>query len=84
MDIVVDISYVTITPLQRLRALCLIIYYITIFYHTSVPLLRYRVEVPADKQWGTVRENGTVTGMVGEVAKRRTYFAIDEITITGK
>lgn len=41
------------------------------------------MEVPADKQWGTVRENGTVTGMVGEVAKRRTHFAINEITITG-
>ncbi|KAK4313216.1 hypothetical protein Pmani_015393 [Petrolisthes manimaculis] len=42
----------------------------------------YRVEVPADGQWGGVQEDGTVTGMVGEVASRRAHFAIDEITIT--
>ncbi|KAK4313239.1 hypothetical protein Pmani_015416 [Petrolisthes manimaculis] len=42
----------------------------------------YRVEVPADKQWGVAREDGTVTGMVGEVASRRAHLAINELTIT--
>ncbi|KAK4313226.1 hypothetical protein Pmani_015403 [Petrolisthes manimaculis] len=42
----------------------------------------YRVEVPADQMWGTVKKDGTVTGMVGEVANRRAHLALDEITIT--
>ncbi|KAK4313235.1 hypothetical protein Pmani_015412 [Petrolisthes manimaculis] len=42
----------------------------------------YRVEVPSDGQWGGVQEDGTVTGMVGEVAARRAHLAINEITIT--
>ncbi|KAK4313223.1 hypothetical protein Pmani_015400 [Petrolisthes manimaculis] len=42
----------------------------------------YRVRVPDDKQWGTVQEDGTVTGMVGEVAARRANLAINAITIT--
>ncbi|KAK4313215.1 hypothetical protein Pmani_015392 [Petrolisthes manimaculis] len=42
----------------------------------------YRVQVPVDQQWGAVLENGTVTGMVGEVAVRRAHLAINEITIT--
>lgn len=46
--------------------------------------LRYKVEVPLDQQWGTVLENGTVTGMVGEAAAWRANFAINQITITGK
>ncbi|KAK4313233.1 hypothetical protein Pmani_015410 [Petrolisthes manimaculis] len=49
---------------------------------SSILNFTYRVEIPADKQWGTVREDGTVTGMVGEVAARRAHLAIDEITIT--
>lgn len=50
----------------------------------SAPRLRYRVEVPADQEWGIVKEDGTVTGMVGEVVARRAHLAINEITITGK
>lgn len=42
------------------------------------------MQVPEDEQWGAVLENGTVTGMVGEVAARRAHLAINEITITGK
>lgn len=42
------------------------------------------MEVPPDQQWGGVQEDGTVTGITGEIANRRAHFAIDEITITGK
>ncbi|KAK4313222.1 hypothetical protein Pmani_015399 [Petrolisthes manimaculis] len=42
----------------------------------------YRVQVPADLSWGNLQEDGTVTGIVGEVFARRAHFAIDEITIT--
>lgn len=42
------------------------------------------MEVPTDKQWGVALEDGTVTGMVGEVAARRAHLAINELTITGK
>lgn len=42
------------------------------------------MQVPEDEQWGAVLKDGTVTGMVGEVAARRAHFAINEITITGK
>lgn len=52
--------------------------------YTLLPRLRYRVKVPDDKNWGTVHEDGTVTGMVGEVASRRAHLAITLITITGK
>lgn len=41
------------------------------------------MEVPADRKWGVVRDDGTVTGMVGEVHYRRAHLAINEITITG-
>ncbi|KAK4311516.1 hypothetical protein Pmani_016984 [Petrolisthes manimaculis] len=42
----------------------------------------YRVVEPMDRRWGVVLEDGTVTGMVGEVANRRAHFAMNEITIT--
>lgn len=42
------------------------------------------MKVPDDNNWGTVYEDGTVTGMVGEVASRRAHLAITQITITGK
>ena len=38
---------------------------------------------PADGQWGGVEEDGTVTGMIGMVARREADFAIDEITVNG-
>ncbi|KAK4313217.1 hypothetical protein Pmani_015394 [Petrolisthes manimaculis] len=49
---------------------------------TTAPRHRYRVQVPDDRKWGNVLEDGTVTGMVGEVFDRRAHFAIDEISIT--
>ncbi|KAK4313220.1 hypothetical protein Pmani_015397 [Petrolisthes manimaculis] len=49
---------------------------------TTAPRHRYRVQVPADLSWGNLQEDGTVTGIVGEVFARRAHFAIDEITIT--
>lgn len=42
------------------------------------------MEIPADQQWGTVQKDGSVSGMVGEVAARRAHLAIDEFTITGR
>ncbi|KAK4313229.1 hypothetical protein Pmani_015406 [Petrolisthes manimaculis] len=42
----------------------------------------YRVMVPADRKWGVVQEDGTVTGMVGDVHYRRAHLAVNEITIT--
>ncbi|KAK4322295.1 hypothetical protein Pmani_006938, partial [Petrolisthes manimaculis] len=43
----------------------------------------YQVQVPADHQWGAVLEDGTVTGMVGEVVARRAHFTINQLSITG-
>lgn len=40
--------------------------------------------VPADNQWGIVKEDGTATGMVGEVAARRAHLAVNYIGITGE
>ncbi len=36
-----------------------------------------------DGQWGEVFPNGSVTGMIGVVARREADFAVNEITITG-
>ncbi|XP_066984769.1 glutamate receptor-like [Macrobrachium rosenbergii] len=43
----------------------------------------YRVVTPDDGGWGGPLPNGTVTGMIGMVARRETHFAITDITITG-
>ncbi|XP_069995050.1 probable glutamate receptor [Penaeus vannamei] len=43
----------------------------------------YELLLAEDGQWGGVLPNGTVTGMVGMVARREVHFAINEITITG-
>ncbi|KAK4313243.1 hypothetical protein Pmani_015420 [Petrolisthes manimaculis] len=51
-------------------------------HNTSLMHLSYRVEVPSDQQWGGVQNDGSVTGMVGEVAARRAHLSINEITIT--
>ncbi|KAK4313236.1 hypothetical protein Pmani_015413 [Petrolisthes manimaculis] len=42
----------------------------------------YRVEVPPDQQWGGVQKDGTVTGIIREIATRGAHLAIDELTIT--
>ncbi|KAK4314826.1 hypothetical protein Pmani_013912 [Petrolisthes manimaculis] len=44
----------------------------------------YEVRRPSDGQWGNPLDNGTITGMIGEVAKRVAHLAICEITITRK
>ncbi|XP_068228807.1 glutamate receptor ionotropic, delta-2-like [Palaemon carinicauda] len=42
----------------------------------------YRVVTPDDGGWGGPLPNGTVTGMIGMVARREAHFAITDITIT--
>ncbi|XP_066976057.1 glutamate receptor ionotropic, delta-1-like [Macrobrachium rosenbergii] len=42
----------------------------------------YRVMKPADGKWGGPLPDGTITGMIGEVARRNAHIAICEITIT--
>lgn len=39
---------------------------------------------PGDGQWGAVLEDGTVTGMVGMVARHEAHMAITAITATGR
>ena len=39
---------------------------------------------PKDGQWGAILPNGTVTGMIGMVARHEADMAIDEITVTRK
>ena len=34
--------------------------------------------------WGVPKPDGTVTGMIGMVARREVHYAIDEITILGE
>ncbi|XP_042857157.1 glutamate receptor ionotropic, delta-2-like [Penaeus japonicus] len=43
----------------------------------------YKLLLEPDEGWGGPQPDGTVTGMIGMVARRETDFAIDEITITG-
>ncbi|XP_063591946.1 glutamate receptor ionotropic, delta-2-like [Penaeus indicus] len=43
----------------------------------------YRVVSPADGKWGGPQPDGTVTGIIGLVARREADIAICEITITG-
>ncbi|XP_076045830.1 uncharacterized protein LOC143028076 [Oratosquilla oratoria] len=42
----------------------------------------YVIVQPDDGQWGSLRPDGSVSGMVGAVARHETHMAIDEITIT--
>ncbi|XP_068229256.1 glutamate receptor ionotropic, delta-1-like [Palaemon carinicauda] len=42
----------------------------------------YRVMKPADGKWGGPLPDGTITGMIGEVARRNAHIAICEITVT--
>ncbi|XP_076069237.1 putative glutamate receptor [Oratosquilla oratoria] len=44
----------------------------------------YQLTTPLDGQWGIVRPNGLVTGMIGMLVSREAHMAINEITITGK
>ncbi|XP_076045735.1 glutamate receptor ionotropic, delta-1-like [Oratosquilla oratoria] len=43
----------------------------------------YSLTTPADGQWGVPLGNGSISGMIGQVARHEVDFAIDEITITG-
>ncbi|XP_068246676.1 glutamate receptor ionotropic, delta-2-like [Palaemon carinicauda] len=42
----------------------------------------YRVMRPADGQWGNPLPNGTITGMIGMVARREADFAVCFISVT--
>ncbi|XP_071542916.1 glutamate receptor ionotropic, delta-2-like, partial [Panulirus ornatus] len=42
----------------------------------------YRTVVPEDRAWGGPREDGSVTGLIGMVARHEAQVAICEITIT--
>ncbi|XP_068229755.1 uncharacterized protein [Palaemon carinicauda] len=42
----------------------------------------YQVEVPPDRAWGGPQKDGSVTGLIGVVARQESHFAICEITIT--
>lgn len=42
----------------------------------------YQLVLAEDRQWGGVQENGSVTGMIGLVARHQANLAINEITIT--
>ncbi|KAK4319070.1 hypothetical protein Pmani_009964 [Petrolisthes manimaculis] len=44
----------------------------------------YKVRRPSDGQWGNLLDNGTITGMIGDVANRVAHLAISQITITRK
>ncbi|KAF2350703.1 Ionotropic glutamate receptor L-glutamate and glycine-binding domain, partial [Trinorchestia longiramus] len=46
--------------------------------------MNFSVEVvsPSDGQWGSPLSDGSVTGMIGMVARQEAHMAIDEITIT--
>ncbi|XP_063590199.1 glutamate receptor ionotropic, delta-1-like [Penaeus indicus] len=43
----------------------------------------YRLTEPEDRQWGGPQPDGSVTGMIGQVARHEAHLAINEITITG-
>ncbi|KAG7167501.1 Glutamate receptor ionotropic, delta-1-like 22 [Homarus americanus] len=43
----------------------------------------YELVDTLDGQWGGVMDNGTVTGMIGLVARHEAHLAINEITISG-
>lgn len=45
---------------------------------------RYEVVLEAGGQWGGPQADGSVTGMIGMVARGEAHLAINEITITGK
>ncbi|XP_042224799.1 glutamate receptor ionotropic, delta-2-like isoform X2 [Homarus americanus] len=45
--------------------------------------IAYELVDTLDGQWGGVMDNGTVTGMIGLVARHEAHLAINEITISG-
>lgn len=44
---------------------------------------RYQLVSPADGMWGGPLPNGTVTGMIGMVARHEVHLAHSAITFTG-
>ncbi|MPC59492.1 Glutamate receptor ionotropic, delta-1 [Portunus trituberculatus] len=44
----------------------------------------FQVLTPPDRQWGGPLPNGSVSGIIGQVARREAHLAICEITITGE
>ncbi|XP_066988250.1 probable glutamate receptor isoform X2 [Macrobrachium rosenbergii] len=43
----------------------------------------FRVVTPADGAWGYPQPDGTVTGMIGMIARREAHFAISGIAVNG-
>ena len=56
---------------------------VILIFSIIIKILRFSLTSPPDKQWGTLQPDGSVTGMIGMVARREVNFAIDEITILG-
>ena len=52
-------------------------------YLSYLNFFRLELLKPADGTYGVVKSNGTVTGMIGLVARRETHFAINQILVTG-
>lgn len=50
---------------------------------TPPSFTRYQLLLAEDGQWGGVLPDGSITGMIGMVARHEVHFAINEITITG-
>lgn len=51
---------------------------------SAVSHSRFEVVTPPDGQWGGPLPDGTVSGMIGQVARREAHLAICEITISGE
>lgn len=51
---------------------------------SAVSRARFKVVTPPDGQWGGPLPDGSVSGMIGQVARREAHLAICEITISGE
>ena len=45
-------------------------------------IFSYIIVTPEDENWGGPQDDGTISGMIGMVARHEAHIAIDEITIT--
>ena len=58
------------------------VYGLWIFSVTEL-FFRGRFIFPPDNNWGNPLANGSVTGMIGVIARREAHMAIDMLTVTG-
>ncbi|CAL4099140.1 unnamed protein product, partial [Meganyctiphanes norvegica] len=57
---------------------------LSIIHAISVKLnFTYRMIEPPDRAWGGPRADGTVSGLIGVIARHEANFGIGEITLTG-